>query len=290
MINKINAEVFTTVAALGSYRKAADKLGYTQAGISYIINSMEEDAGFQFFIREFGGVRLTPEGNQLLPFMQRLAEAERNVNEQVDRISGLETGHIRLISFNTVIVCWLPDILAGFQEKYPGIRIELEACESPKEAVRRISAGEADCGFIVLRESDEIELVLLREEPDVAVVAPEHPMAKKKVFPVRKMGEFPFIGATGNEMQLFFDMLQKEGVTLDHEMVVNSDYGCFSMISKNLGFGVYPKMVVSKCGFPVRAIPIDKPSITPISIGVRSYENCSLATKAFVDYVRELQL
>ena len=66
-MDKINAEVFVTVANLGSFKKAADKLGYTQAGISYIINSMEEQAGFRLFEREFGGVRLTQEGQALVP-------------------------------------------------------------------------------------------------------------------------------------------------------------------------------------------------------------------------------
>ena len=97
-MDKINAEVFVNVANLGSFKKAADKLGYTQAGISYIINSMEEQAGFKLFEREFGGVRLTQEGRALLPSMQRLYSDEQSVREQVDQIRGLETGRIRLLS------------------------------------------------------------------------------------------------------------------------------------------------------------------------------------------------
>lgn len=290
MISKINAEVFLTVAELKNYRKAADELGYTQAGISYIINSMEEEAGFRFFAREYGGVRLTPEGEKMLPSMQRLREAEQIVNEQADRIKGLETGHIRLISFNTVIVCWLPDIIEGFHKQYPGIEIELSACDVPQDAVRMILNREADCGFLSLDQTDEIDLFKLKEEPEVAVVSESHPMAKEKIFPVRKMGDFPFIGASREELQPVYDLAEQNGVQLNQVMTVTTDYGCFSMISKNLGYGVYPKMIVEKCGFPVKAIPLDHPTVTTISIGVGSYENCSLATKAFVDYVREQQL
>ena len=116
-MEKINAEVFVTVAALGSYKKAADKLGYTQAGISYIINSMEEQAGMKFFEREYGGVRLTQEGKELLPSMQRLYQDEQIVREQVDKIRGLDTGEIRVLAINTVIVCYLPEILKEFKER-----------------------------------------------------------------------------------------------------------------------------------------------------------------------------
>ena len=110
-MEKVNVEVFMNIVRLGSYSKAAEKLGYTKAGISYIVTGMEETAGFKLFNREYGGVRLTPEGEALLPHMQRLYEQEQNLREQMDRIKGLETGHVRVISFNTVLVCWFPDIL-----------------------------------------------------------------------------------------------------------------------------------------------------------------------------------
>ena len=73
-------------------------------------------------------------------------------------------------------------------------------------------------------------------------------------------------------------------------MTMNNDYGHFSMISENLGFGIYPRMIVENCRFPVKAIPIDFGSSTPISLGIRSYEKGSLCAKAFVDYVLGLDL
>ncbi|MBQ6622632.1 MAG: LysR family transcriptional regulator [Mogibacterium sp.] len=290
MINKINAEVFTAVAALGSYRKAADKLGYTQAGISYIINSMEEDAGFRFFIREFGGVRLTQEGSQLLPFMQRLKDAERNVNEQVDRISGLETGRIRLRSINTFLICYLPDILVEFKKKYPGIEIELSASDSPAETTKAIVDGEADVAFTQITTSDQLELVPICREEDMVVVSKDHPLAKRKVFPISRLGDYPYIGCSEELDSYNYDLARRFDVTLNQVMEVNNDYGCFTMISKGLGFGIYPKIMVKKCGFPVKGLPFDTSSYTDISIGYRSYDSLSLAAKAFVDYVRELQL
>ena len=81
-MERINAEVFMTIVKLGSLSRAADKLGYTKAGISYIVNNMEETAGFKFFEREYGGVRLTPEGQELLPAMQRVYEAEQTLLER----------------------------------------------------------------------------------------------------------------------------------------------------------------------------------------------------------------
>ena len=39
-------------------------------------------------------------------------------------------------------------------------------------------------------------------------------------------------------------------------MTMNNEYGHFSMISENLDFGIYPRMIVENCRFPVKAIPV----------------------------------
>ena len=96
-MDRINAEVFVTIVKLGSLSRAAEKLGYTKAGISYIVNNMEETAGFKIFEREYGGVRLTPEGEELLPAIRNLLSSELALTEQMERIKGIETGRIRLI-------------------------------------------------------------------------------------------------------------------------------------------------------------------------------------------------
>ena len=290
MINKINAEVFTTVAALGSYRKAADKLGYTQAGISYIINSMEEEAGFRFFIREFGGVRLTPEGGRLLPYMQRLHQDEKIVREQVDRICGLETGRVRMLSINTVVVCYLPDILQSFKEKYPGIEIELSACDTPEIVTKAILDGEADCAFTQMTDSDRLELYLITQQEDMITVAKNHPLAHRKVFPISELGNYPYIGCSEEVDSYNYDLARRFRATLNQVMEVNNDYGCLAMISKGLGFGIYPKVMVKNSSFPIIGIPLDVESHTDIALGYRSYDTLSMAAKAFVDFVMDLKI
>lgn len=84
--------------------------------------------------------------------------------------------------------------------------------------------------------------------------------------------------------------MRELGLKINQVMTVDNDYGNLSMISQNLGFGIYPRMIAENCMLPVKAVPIDHGSYTPISLGIRSYENGSLAAKAFVDYVLSLDL
>lgn len=284
-MEKINAEVFVTVAALGSYKGAADKLGYTQAGISYIINSMEEQAGIKFFEREYGGVRLTQEGKELLPSMQRLYQDEQIIREQVDKIRGLDTGEIRLLAINTVIVCYLPDILKEFKTLYPGIKIEVSACDSPERATDFLTGGSADCAFMQIVSSDKLEITPLTRQEDMIVVAKNHPLAKKKVFPVKELKDYPYIGCSRELDSYNYDLANRFGASLNQIMMVNNDYGCFAMISKGLGFGIHPKIMVKNSMFPVKGIPFDVESYTDITLGYRSYDSLSLAARTFVDFV-----
>lgn len=286
-MDKINAEVFVTVANLGSFKKAADKLGYTQAGISYIINSMEEQAGFRLFEREFGGVRLTQDGQALVPAMQRLYRDEQNVQEQVDQIKGLETGRIRLLSINTVIVCYLPDILSEFKEEYPGIEIELSACDSAALSTKMILDSEADCTFTQLVSSDKIELIPLCQQEDMIVVSKKHPLARRKIFPVKELGDYPYIGCSEALDPYNYDLAREFNASLNQIIEINNDYGCLSMINKGLGFGIYPKIMVEKSTFPIKGIPFDVDTFTDISLGFRSYDSLSIAAKAFVDFVKD---
>lgn len=288
-MDKINAEVFITVAKCGSYRKAAEKLGYTQAGISYIIKNMEEQAGIDFFIREFGGVRLTPEGDAILPYMHNLYQYEETVKTKIDELKGLITGHIRLISFTTILVCWMPQILKGFKEKYPGITIEVTSCEGPSQGVNMIYENEADCGFLATDISDKIKIINLGYSEDMAIVSLDHEKANAEIFTHEDMQKYPLIGYPEEEAPYVYKMAREHNIKFNQTMTVNNDYGNLCMISQNMGYGIYPKMTAENCVFPVKAIPIENGTKTPFSLGIKE-DNASLAAKAFIDYVLSLDL
>ena len=46
----------------GSFTRAAEQLGYTQSGLTHMMNSLEREIGFSVLLRDRRGVRLTPAG------------------------------------------------------------------------------------------------------------------------------------------------------------------------------------------------------------------------------------
>lgn len=77
-------DAFLTVgSASGSFKAAAEELGYTQAGISYLVNALEKELGLTLFLREYGGVHLTTEGREVLGLVQAINADEHALAARV---------------------------------------------------------------------------------------------------------------------------------------------------------------------------------------------------------------
>ena len=67
--------VFIAVVESGSFSKAAERLGYTAAGVSYIISELEREIGLPLFNRNHNGVHLNSHGIDFLPEIRLVHEA-----------------------------------------------------------------------------------------------------------------------------------------------------------------------------------------------------------------------
>ena len=135
------------IVELGSFTKAAEKLGYTQSAVSQMIASLEEELSIKLLYRSRIGIRLTLEGEELYPFIQRTVLQYQAMQEKADEIKGLETGIIRIGTISSISCHWLPGLIKHFQELYPKVRFVLHQGDytSIPEWVR---TGEVDFGFV----------------------------------------------------------------------------------------------------------------------------------------------
>ena len=99
---------------------------------------MEETTGITLFIRAREGVRLTAEGKELLYYIQQIRNSERLFAAKVAELRNIQTGSVSVRIFNSISVCWIPDILATFSEKYPNVEVRLISSENDLEAERMI--------------------------------------------------------------------------------------------------------------------------------------------------------
>ena len=140
MLDVRRLRVLREVAATGSFSAAAEALAFTQPAVSRQIATLEAEAGARLVERGARGIRLTPAGELLLEhaevILDRLAAAEH----QLDALSGLDGGRLRLGAFPTANATLIPLALTAFYAEYPSVCLSLTECTTG-EAGPLLAAG-----------------------------------------------------------------------------------------------------------------------------------------------------
>ena len=68
----------------GSLTAAAEELGYTQSGLTHMMNSLEDELGIRLLVRSKGGVKLSPAGEILLPRLRELTACAEELEREIE--------------------------------------------------------------------------------------------------------------------------------------------------------------------------------------------------------------
>lgn len=166
-------KVFLAVVDSGSFSKASEHLGYTPAGISYIINSLEEELGIKLIERDYNGVKPNSNGMALLQDIRRVIDSynsfENNVHAR--KTSHYTTLHIAAIE--TMSIAYLPDTIIAFQQKCPDVNIEISTGD-PFEINAWLEEGISDIGLTERTwSSTKFRWFGLAHDPFFAVLPPD---------------------------------------------------------------------------------------------------------------------
>jgi DNA-binding transcriptional LysR family regulator len=165
-----------------NFTRAAARCHVVQSALSHQVARLERELGLQLFERTSRSVRVTEAGETLLPFARRaLMEVER-AQAELTALSGVVRGRLRLgvipIPLGSLDI---PALLGEFHRAYPGVDVIVRNDGSFRMA-EWVAAGELDGAFVGLYADQLPEgLVhhLVTEEPLVAVVAADHPLADR---------------------------------------------------------------------------------------------------------------
>jgi DNA-binding transcriptional LysR family regulator len=119
-------ETFVWVARLKSFRLTAEKLFSTQASISSRIAALEDELGVRLFVRDSKGVSLTPEGQRVLEYAERMMDTMQSMKAAIKDPRQVR-GRIRIGAMDTVIHTWLSPLVTRLMKCYPLLEIELTA-------------------------------------------------------------------------------------------------------------------------------------------------------------------
>lgn len=283
--------VLLAAVDMGSFSKAADELGYTQSGVTHMMNALEDEIGVPLLIRGNRGVRLTAEGERLSPLIRELAACSERLEQELSFSRGLEKGRLSIGSYSSVSLRWLPVILERFQSLYPGVDVELLEGNGP-EMEEWLTSGRIDLAFTSLQRHFSFDMIKLREDPMLAVVPKSHPMAGAEVFPVERFRGEPFLTYTASTQpdEDLARAMRMAGIGAKARFSSNFDQTVISMVAHNLGVTIMPRLILEGVDAEVRAIPLAPPISRTLGIAMRAGESRSPALRRFVDCAVELLL
>ncbi len=138
-------EIFRAVAAQGSVTRAAERLRRVQSNVTTRVRQLEADLGCALFLREGKRMALTPEGQVLLGYADRLLALAEEARQAVR--PGPPGGRLRLGSMESTAASRLPLPLARLHGQWPGVALELSTAPT-RELVERLRAHALDAVFV----------------------------------------------------------------------------------------------------------------------------------------------
>lgn len=161
---------FVTTVECGSVAEASRKLYIAQPSISTAIKGLEESFGVQLFIRHHAqGVSLTPGGARFYRKAQELLRMAHEFEQNALADNDVVAGQIDIGCFETVAPLYLPRLIAGFRQRYPGVEIRLHDGEQ-HELVQGLTAGRFDLAIFYEHDLD----ATIETEP---LMPPQRPYA-----------------------------------------------------------------------------------------------------------------
>lgn len=167
MLNPQWTQSFATVAELGSFTRAADKLGITQAAVSQHVRQLESRLG-PLLLRRPRRIELTPAGRAVLEYAQDVENAEKRLHVCLTE-GDADHGEVAIITPGSAGLLLYP-LLLDLQQEAPGLVVRHRFAPDP-EVLEAVLASRFDLGFLTLRPDDaRLAATPFTEEPLELVV------------------------------------------------------------------------------------------------------------------------
>ena len=175
------------MARSGGFSKAADALDITQPAVSIQVQELEKSLGIPLFHRRSRGLQLTEVGETVYEYAHRIFSLSGELQEAIQDLQGLKTGHLTLGASTTPGEYILPVAIGHFRRQYPGVEVELKVSNT-RTIVRQILQRELDLGMIGAELPDageELEMSTYVVDEIVLVAGTGHPLARQRRVSVR---------------------------------------------------------------------------------------------------------
>lgn len=275
--NKLRA--LLTAVQCGSITKAAAQLDYTQSGMTNMMNKLETELGCRLLERTSHGVKLTVQGEHLMPYVHNVLRACDVLRREADECSNLQGQCLRVGCFPSIARSWLPGVLQRFRKMHPEVRVDVLV--RGNELVEALEDEKIQVALIDDHCARGFEWTPLLRVPLLAVVPLDYPWEEKTV-PLEHLLEGTFISGAEQDIEPYLPPAAPH-LKID----AADDAAILSMIIGGMGVSVLSSL--SLIGFEdrVRGIPLREPIECELGVAVRSSRTASAPVRAFINFLMQ---
>lgn len=286
---------FLSIAELGSFSLAAERLHITQPAVSKRIRQLEQSMKTTLFDRIGKRSILTPTGLAFLPHAQRILHEVNTYRLSLDGQNDEPSGSLTLATSHHIGLHRLPQILRNFKIKYPQVDLDLHFMDS-EDACVAVANSEIELAIVTLPENADAKLKLEPIWIDrlQIVLAPDHPLANDDHIDQLKLLEYPAIlpsmGTFTRRIINNYFSTRKDQI----KIILETNYleTIKVMVSANLGWSMLPSSMLDNTviGKPLNSVGMNELEIQRVlGIVTRQKRTLSLSSQAFISMLQQTQ-
>lgn len=248
------------IAAEGSFRRAAERLGYTQSAVSQQIAALERLVGAQLIERPGGPrpVSLTEAGSLLLRHAEAILGRVDAARADLDAFACGNGGTLRVGTYQSVGRRILPPVMREFIAQWPQLEIRLSESDNDDDLLPAVERGELDVTFAIFPlPPGPFDAVELLRDPYVLVVPAGSPLAERDRAEAGDIASLPLIGFRQcRSVQQIEEHLRARGI--ESRVVFRSDDNgtVQALVAAGMGAALVPRLTVDAGDTQIRVLPL----------------------------------
>lgn len=254
-----------------------------------MMRTLEKEVGFPLFIKENHGVTLTGEAKSLIPSIRALLNADEVVTQEIAFLKGAQKGTIKIGTYLSCSIHWIPKIIREFQSRYPDILFKVvEGTEG--DLADWIQDRRVDIGFISYQKGQHYQFLPVMDDELYAVLPKNHPFTAYEEIPLEWFQDAPFIiteYSPGNEVHR---ILRQYDIKPDIRYITISEFSSISMVEHELGLTILPGLLLRGQVGNFETRPIVPRAYRQLGLAFFSQEELSPASKIFLKYAKDFLL
>ena len=253
-MNVSKFKALLTAVDMGSFSAAADKLGYTQSGLTHMMNALEDELGFSILQRGRFGVKLTAGGERVIAKIRQLVACEDALLNEIELVKSYGDNVIRIGAYSSVAATWLPTIVERFNREFPDVTLNIQT-GTVTELYGGLEEGRFDLCFSSKIPKYDLKWIPLALDRFYAILPKDYPLSGSE-FPIQAFNGtkflMPGLGFDEEISTVFSENNVKPFVTPTYV----DDPAIISMVEHGIGISMLSELIISGRADGVNVVPI----------------------------------